>query len=507
MGEIRRRSRMNKYSLLLLLSTIALKGLTEGQLDTSYNPNGTKPGVESTMIGGAVNSLGYAVTAQADGKIVVAGYASVGGQDVFAVARYLRNGGLDTTFNANGTTPGTAVATFTYDARGYGVALQSDGKIVVVGRVDNTGSGDYRFGIARFKTDGTLDTTFNTTGMVTTEIGTDAEANAVVVRGNKIIVAGYGAISGTMRIAVAQYTSAGALDTANFGSGIGYVTTLVGSNHSGAQGLVVQSDGKIVVASDGRLTGSTSNFIVARYTSLGVLDTTFNASGTQPGIVETDVSGLSNNNYAHDVKLQSDGKIIAGGFAIMAGDVYKMAVARYTTDGVLDTTFNASGSIPGTNVTLAQGSVSTGSQARGYSLAMQPDDKPLIGGWGWGDGATYFAFGIARFNANGTIDTTFNASGAVPGSNATTILGVNNDYGCGIALQPDNRVVVVGTAQTAASQFYFGVARFIALPVEVPAAQETDADSKVSSIGLGTGWVTKAKAFYALLREKYYDWS
>lgn len=488
------------FLLVLFLSVVSLEGLSEGQLDTTYNSSGTKPGTETTMIGGAANSLACGVVAQSNGKFTAAGYATVSGQYVLGVARYLRNGTLDTTFNSSGTTPGTSTAVFgTDNARGYSIALQLDNKAVVVGRVyyeDTT----YRFAVARFSTDGTLDTTFNLTGMVTTAVGTNDEAGAVAISGDKIVVAGTATVDGKMCIAVAQYTSAGTLDTENFGGGNGYVTTAIGTAHAGSQGLVIQSDGKIVVAGQGYFTGSTDNFIVARYTSAGVLDTTFNTSGTLPGVVETNITGIANNNYANDVKLQSDGKIIASGVAIMtAEDHYKMAVARYTTAGVLDTTFNASGDIPGTNVTFA----GVAGAARGYGLAIQPDDKILVSGWG--GAGLYCAHGIARFKANGVIDTTFNTSGDTPGSNAVSILSVNQEYGYGLALTPDNRVVVVGSSSTVADQFYFGVIRFIALPVEVPTAQHTIADTKAPLIGLNSAWVDKAAAFYALLRLKYYD--
>ena len=130
---------------------------------------------------------GNSVAAQRDGKIVVAGYADVGGVDRFALVRYNSDGSLDTSFNSNGKVT-TAVGTGT--CKGQGVALQGDGKIVVVGYSFNAG-GQSCFTVLRYGADGNLDTSFGDSGKVTTTVAKDGNADSVAMQSDgKIVVAG-----------------------------------------------------------------------------------------------------------------------------------------------------------------------------------------------------------------------------------------------------------------------------------------------------------------------------
>ena len=124
---------------------------------------GSQPSA-TTAIAAESYADGNSVAAQRDGKIVVAGYADVGGVDRFALVRYNSDGSLDTSFNSNGKVT-TAVGTGT--CKGEGVALQEDGKIVVVGHSFNAG-GQSCFTVLRYGADGSLDTSFGDSGKVTT---------------------------------------------------------------------------------------------------------------------------------------------------------------------------------------------------------------------------------------------------------------------------------------------------------------------------------------------------
>ena len=221
-----------------------------GSLDASFNGTGTV-----TTDFGDSDAYGYSVAVQSDGKIVVAGSAFNGITNEFAVARYNVNGSLDASFNGTGTVTTSIGAS---DASGFGVAVQSDGKIVVAGSAFNGINNE--FAVARYNVNGSLDASFNGTGKLTTGFaGGDAAGNSVVLQSDgKILVAGVGTSFATGEdFAVARYNSNGTLD-ATFGAG-GKVTTAIGIADDVGFGVAVQSDGKIVVA------GGSSNGVRRRF--------------------------------------------------------------------------------------------------------------------------------------------------------------------------------------------------------------------------------------------------
>ena len=244
-----------------------------------YNPDGTldtgfgKAGMVTTQIGGNSDSAN-SVALQSDGKIVVAGDTLAPGNNNFAVARYNANGTLDTTFNATG----KATADFSKFDYGRSVAVQSDGKIVVAG---NTANGDSRiFAVARFNADGTPDISFNKSGKVTTDFGGgNAEARGVAVQSDgKIVVAGFASVDGTEKFALVRYNPDGTLDR-SFG-GSGRVMTAVGITGSNATGVALQKDGKIVVAGYAvKNSGTGYDFACVRYNTDGNVDQSFGDRG------------------------------------------------------------------------------------------------------------------------------------------------------------------------------------------------------------------------------------
>jgi len=211
-------------------------------------------------------------------------------------------GDLDTTFDVDGivtTNFGASVDVV------YSMALQSDGKIVAAG-ISYNGS-DYDFAVARYNTDGSLDTSFDTDGKVTTAIGTgDDYANSMALQTDgKIVVAGYIVTGGSYDFAVARYNTDGSLDTSFDTDGI--VTTAIGASSDVAYSMALQSNGKIVVAG-AYFNGSDYDFAVVRYNANGSLDTSFSADG----IVTTDIGTSSN--VARSIAIQSNGKIVVAGY-------------------------------------------------------------------------------------------------------------------------------------------------------------------------------------------------
>ena len=404
---------------------------TPGGLDTTFGTGG-----KVTTPFGTGHDLGSDVAVQADGKIVVVGPSHNGTNNDFAVARYTSTGALDTTFNGTGkvTTPiGSG------DDYGSAVALQEDGKIVVAGNSSNGTNMD--FAVARYTSTGALDTTFNGNGKVTTPIGSDYESiSAVAVQvDGKILVAGTTSNGGNYDFALARYTSPGALDTTF--NGTGKVTTAIGCGYDGLNGLVVQADGRIVVAGNS-FNGTTDDFAIARYTSTGALDTTFNGTGK----VTTDFGG--SNDYGQSVAMQADGKFVVAGHSGPIGNP-DFAVARYTSTGALDTTFNGTG-----KVTTPIG----GGVDQGRGVAVQEDGKIVVAGWFHGS-SNYYAFALARYLTTGALDKTFNGTGKV----AVPIVNTHS-YATSVALQPDGKIVMAGYSENGAG-FDFALARYsVALP-------------------------------------------
>ena len=339
-------------------------------------------------------------------------------------------GTLDTSFN------GTGVVTtgFGAFAGASSVAIQPDGKIVAFG--SSSGGSSSIFSAARYNSDGQLDTSFNNSGIIQTSIGEGgSSASSVAIQSDgKIVAAGATVVSAqpfsTPDIALVRYNNNGTLD-ASF-NGFGIVTTHIGGGDV-AHSVAIQPDGKIIVAGGHNTQSSPLTFALVRYNSNGTLDTSFNGTGKV----------LTPNGAAYSVAIQSDGKIVA------AGDVgVNFSVARYNNDGTPDTSFNGSGVV----VTA----VSPGSDG-GRSVAIQSDGKIVVAGYADDINQGHPDFVVVRYNSNGTLDTSFNGTGIV--RTALNAGGQNFTYSGSVAIQSDGRIVVVGSALID-SNYTFAVVRY-----------------------------------------------
>lgn len=276
------------------------------------------------------------VKVQSDGKILAVAGSQVSGA-TWAISRSLTNGTLDTSFG----TGGTAVTTFPGSASGYanGIAIQPDGKIVVVGTVNVTGTFD-DWGIARYNTDGTLDSTFGTGGLdlikFTGEGGWLYDA-AILSNGN-ILVGGM--LQQAAGFAVARLTSSGAIDT-SFGTN-GFASINPDPSHpffnTTGQAMIVQPDGKILMTGIANYNG----LPVARFNADGTADTSFNGTGVQ--LIPLSTFGSSyTTGVGQDLAVQADGKIIVTGHVASPSFNDNWATARLNADGSLDTSFNGTG--------------------------------------------------------------------------------------------------------------------------------------------------------------------
>ena len=367
---------------------------------------------------GSGNDFANGVAIQADGKIVVAGRAGgAGGR--FGLARYNRNGKLDTSFGGDGkvVTNFSAIA----DDFANGVAIQADGKIVAAGHSND------RFALARYNSDGTLDVTFSGDGKMTTNFSSAFDdALGVAVRANgKIVAAGH---AGSDKFALARYNPNGTLDTTF--SGNGKVTTNFSPVSDLATGVAIQANGKIVAAGTAGSTEFSGTFALARYNQNGTLDTTFSGNGK----ATTDFTP-GEQDVAFGVAIQANGKIVAAGGGDVGG--FSFELARYKRNGALDTTFSGDGKVT-TNF-------SAGLDAA-HSVAIQADGKIVAAGH-----ASLRRFALARYNRNGNLDTTFSGNGKVVTD--FTRRGFGDDFANGVAIQANGKIVAAGRAGGSGGRF------------------------------------------------------
>jgi uncharacterized delta-60 repeat protein len=310
---------------------------------------------------GSANDSGNSLAIQPDGKILLGGYCfrSVSSYD-FCIARFNSNGTLDNSFGSSGII--IQLIGSGWDL-GFSLAIQPDGKILLGGHVDRGISWD--FSIARFNSDGTLDTSFGDSGKVIRRIGSSlGYVHSLAIQPDgKILLGGYCRISGNHDFCIARFNSDGTLDN-SFGFPNGYIIQPIGSSDDYGQSLAIQPDGKILLGSHCN-NGSNFDFCIARFNSDGTLDTSFGTGGK----VIQDIG--SSDDYGQSLAIQPDGKILLGGYC-SNGSNFDFCIARFNSDGSLNTSFGTGGKIIQP--------IGSGDD-KGLSLAIQPDGKILLGGY------------------------------------------------------------------------------------------------------------------------------
>ena len=285
---------------------------TDGSLDQTFGAGGTV----ITDVSHGSDAV-WAVAIQSDGRIVAAGVAS----GDFALARYNADGTLDTQFG-NG---GTMTTDFGGDDKANALALQRDGQIVVAGV-----AGGRDFALVRYRADGRLDATFGTEGRVVTDFSDNTDvAYALAIQPDGMIVAA-GATGGfpSAKFALARYNADGSLD-AGFGAE-GRVTIEFGRD-ARAHALAIQSDGRIVTGGFVN-NGSSGDGALTRHNADGTIDRSFGTAGR----VLTEFGGR---NFGSAMAIQLDGTIIVAGSDDFP-PYYDFAVARYEPDGSRDVNSN-----------------------------------------------------------------------------------------------------------------------------------------------------------------------
>lgn len=396
-------------------------------------------------------------------------------------------GKLDNSFSSDGKVTTLVGNT---EANGESVAIQSNGKIVVGGFYFNTSHNNNDFAVVRYNTNGSLDNSFAGNGKAGIDFGADDFGVSTAIQSNgDIVVVGYSDSYSPQAnyFIAARLTTAGTLDP-SFGSGGKVKFSFRGEMKS----VAIQTDGKIVVAGDSGIANS-KDFALFRLNSNGTLDNSFGIGGE----VFTAFSGLDDE--GNSVAIQSDGKILAGGFTLRNG-IRCFAIARYNTNGSLDASFGGDGKV----------STSVGNTgASAFALAVKSNGKIFQSGE-YTDSKGYGQFAAVKYNADGTLDNSFAGNGKVAvsfnsgGGNATSIniqsngkiilAGINsvsenynfalarlntngtldnsfgssgkvitdfggNDYGISSAIQSDGKIVVAGISIT--DKYRIAVARYL----------------------------------------------
>jgi uncharacterized delta-60 repeat protein len=414
-----------------------------GDLDPTFGSAGTV----MTDINRSTD-IAQAVAVQADGKFIVVGqtykHNDFSGED-FVVTRYNTDGTLDNTFGSGGRVrtdfPGLAAVPSS-------VVIQPDGKIVVAGGAFPLFTFLGNFELVRYNPNGSLDRSFGNGGIVTTTFPEGSYASAVALQPDgKIIAAGTVFVdfiigeSSNTDFALARYNSDGNLD-ATFGNGGQVSTDFVGLEDD-ALSVLIQPDGKIVAVGSANKPATYYDFAAVRYLSNGTIDTTFGVAGK----VSTDF-GDQNFDRARSAALQPDGKIVAAGFAISQnGGVQNFAVARYTSNGVLDTTFSGDG----------KNQIDFGDCCQSANeVLLQSDGKIVTVGYADTEDSDS-DFLLARLNPRGSLDASFGVGGKV-----RTSFGDLNGGANGAALQADGKIVAVGFQATFSNQWAnFALARYL----------------------------------------------
>lgn len=411
------------FTLSFLVVSSGLLQVAGGNLRTSARANIVTVGNATLDL--LIHSQSPGMIVLADGKIVT---VESGG---FGLARYNPDGSPDVSFGGDGKVI-TQIAA--YDVS-FGLAPYPDGKIVVVGR-SYIESND--FALVRYNSDGSVDESFGSGGIVTTDFnnGYDEAFSVAVQPDEKIIVAGNGEPLFGGTFALVRYNSEGSLDR-SFGQE-GKVNTTIGTSAGGtAHAVSIQTDGQIVAAGVARDQFDKDQFVVVRYNVDGSLDPSFGEGGRTTTHIRSD---KADDSVAYALTLQSDRKIVLAGISFDER-TFGFALARYTAEGNLDSTFGTEGKTFTAIGRLGDGVHPFGSQythkagCRVCDVTIQDDGKILVVGSAL---KKHFDLAIVRYNPDGNLDRTFGKSGKV-----ITPLG-GDAIATSVAVQPDRKIVVAG---------------------------------------------------------------
>ncbi len=421
------------FTLCAIAFTTFAMAQPAGSLDPTFGVGGR---VTTSILNG--DDKAYGVAIQTDGKIVVSGTSTsnITGKD-FVVVRYNSDGSLDETFGVAGKV--TTDVQIGSDDIAYSLALQGDGKIILAGSSDN--GSNKNAALMRYNTDGTIDISFGNNGKVLTDFENSQQDEIRVVKihaltGN-IIVGGSTIISSNIsKPVVARYTSAGILDNTFDNDGIRtlWVTNLDYQYLFSVEDLAVQTNGKITAVGWRDFPGQSwsSDYWACRISSDGSMDNTFSGDG-----VNVFNGNFNGHDRAYSMILKSDNSIIMAGGGYVSTLKYDFTLSQLTANGL-------SGSV---SATIDYGSLL---DDIAYGLAEDSNGSFVLAGVS--GNSTTKSFALSKVTSGGSLDNTFGTNGKV----TTTFNNASLNECYDIAIQLDNKIVAVGYAGNA-----FAIARYV----------------------------------------------
>ena len=444
------KNRFVSFTLAIIAALIVFTGAQAANeiLDPGFGVNG----IAASNFGG-ISDRNNHVILQKDGKIIVSGYYQ--GSTPF-VARYNSNGTVDTSYGKNGTM--TPPIDTHFDFR---VAVQSDAKIVVAG--SSRGS----LAVIRYNSNGrSLDNTFGINGMALIPLDAgDARyefSDVLIQPDRKIVVVGTQKIGNFTNFVIVRFNTNGTPDSTFVANGIRIMDKFDFPNnrYNNARAVAIQPDRKIVISGDMMDNEGDGQISLARLNPDGSVDP-FAFSTNGKGTITTPLPNFQNSSGA--LALQADGRIVLAGSIL--GTNQDLALVRFNSDGSLDTTFGGTGIV----------TIDLGNNENGSDLVIQPNGKIIVVGKIFA--SNFSDILLVRYNSDGSLDTSFGASGKVIKDFANAA-----DSGNGLALQPNGLVVVAGS-----SNGFALLARYI-----VDVSSHKVLTSSFKSAGGADGWVLES---------------
>lgn len=394
-----------------------------GVLDTSFGIGGVA--IHNNAAGGDGADDGWGIATDANGKIIVAGSSTNSSLNRdMVIWRYTTDGSPDTTFSSDGYATHNNAAGGNGDDNGREVAVDSSGKILVVGTSYNGTQHAYDTDMAlwRYNTDGSLDTTFSSDGWVTDDQGAgsgtynnDSGFGLTLASDGKILATGGSNYSETI---VWRYNTDGSLDT-DFDSD-GRAVVALGADLDNGQVITTDSNGKILVGGQVKIS-SLYDSTLLRFNADGSLDASFDSNGY------VIMSAGTGHDSVWAVAVDSNGRIVISGRSVDASDGEDMYIARYTDSGSLDTTFGSTGI-----VTYSSGNGDDGS----FSLAIDNNGRLLVAGYLSNSDKD---LAVWRYNTDGSLDTTFGSSGVFVYDG-----GYGDDAAKDMSIDSEGRILLTG---------------------------------------------------------------
>ncbi|MCX7262695.1 MAG: hypothetical protein NTX67_08030 [Burkholderiales bacterium] len=395
------------------------------------------PGTGKVIIPvGTFSDYGYAMALQADGKILVVGTSWNGSNNDFSLIRLNANGSLDTSFEGDGK---AIIPLGTSSDEGRAIMLQADGKILVAGTSWNGSNND--FSLIRLNANGSLDTSFDGDGKAIIPVGNGSDsASAMMLQADgKILVAGTSFNNVGTDFSLIRLNANGSLDTSFSGDGKAIISVGEGWMDDVGSAMTLQADGKILVAGSSR--GNNTDFSLIRLNANGSLDTSFDGDGIAL------IGAGASFGTGRAISLQADGKILVAGSSDLGGN--KFSLIRLNANGSLDTSFV--GSLDTSLYGAGKVNIPVGlKDSFASAIALQADGNILVAGSSnWRSTGGNLDFSLIRLNANGSLDTGFAYFGK-----AYVEVGSSEDYVSAITLQTNGKILVAGFSANANTTDY-----------------------------------------------------